>query len=173
MRIQQVLVLSGLIVFSSFANAGSDANQRKRLAASTNATAAQLQQYTKDPEWEVRQAVARNRRTPVNLLAILAQDPHPQVRISVATNLSTDEAIFMVLANDSDVQVRSVVARFEYVPASVLAVMASDPVTDIRIEVARNLNTDRATLTRLMKDSQPEVVSMANIGLQRGHTDQD
>ncbi|MBD3671428.1 MAG: hypothetical protein HUJ29_11720 [Gammaproteobacteria bacterium] len=111
-----------------------------------------LQQLAAHSDWEVRRAVAGNRRTPVELLRQLATDPDRRIRITVATNLSTPPALHMLLAADADKQVRSVVSRFEYVPAEALDQLANDPDPEIRVEVAGNWNTAEATLKRLLQD---------------------
>jgi hypothetical protein len=124
-------------------------------------SAQQLRMLAQHQDWQVREAVAMNRRSPVDIFAQLARDPNQAVRIALSTNLSTPEDIFFILARDPYEQVRSVVARFEYVPASVLAAMADDKSTEIRLEVARNWNTDIPTLKKLSQDTFDEVRSMA------------
>lgn len=138
-----------------------DVNQRRLQAGLPTTTEPQFRRLMRDPDWEVRQKVARNRKTPADILDSMANDTHPQVRIGVATNLATREKTFMTLARDQDTAVRSVVARFEFVPASVLALMATDPSINIRFEVASNLNTDKETLLQLSKDSIPDVAAAA------------
>ena len=134
----------------------------KRLAGHPSTSAEKLWDLSKSKNWQVRESLGYNRRTPIELLKKLASDNDAHVRIAVATNLSTTEAIFEILATDKDVAVRSVVARFEYVPDRILAILANDQVVDIRIEVARNLNTTKATLQKLLKDSHAEVSQIAS-----------
>jgi hypothetical protein len=132
-----------------------------RLANLPTTSAQQLRKLALHQDWEVREAVAMNRKTPVDIFTQLARDPNQAVRIALSTNLSTPEEIFFILARDPSEQVRSVVARFEYVPAAVLATMADDKNTDIRLEVARNWNTDIPTLEKLSRDQFDEVREMA------------
>jgi len=167
---KSIMVLISVLIFSTALFAAEDIDLRKRRAGSPGVTMEQLTQLADDSDWRVRQAVARNRKTPAALLEKLARDRDPQVRIGVATNLATTETVFMILAVDPDEQVRSVTARFEYVPVAVLAKMASDKSADIRLEVARNLNTSRDTLRLLSHDPQPEVAQSAAVGLQRNET---
>lgn len=156
-----------VLAISSSVSALDNLDERRRAAGHPATSVEQMWVLLKDPDWQVRQYLGRNRRAPAELLDRLAQDAHQQVRIAVATNLATSEATFLRLAVDKDETVRSVVARFEYVPAAVLAVLAKDKKTDIRLEVAQNLNADKVTLEKLRQDSQPEVISAAEIGLQR------
>jgi len=136
-------------------------NDQVRLANLPGTSTQQLRELADESDWQVRQAVAMNRKTPSDVLEKLARDPVQDVRIAVCTNLSTTEPVFFILAKDPSEQVRSVVARFEYVSAAVLASMSNDSSTDIRIEVARNWNTDIPTLEKLSKDEFEEVRNMA------------
>lgn len=146
--------------------AADDLTARKRAAGLPATPAAQLAALAADSRWEVREAVAQNRRTPAALLSTLAADPDPHVRIAVATNLSTPASVHHQLARDPDPQVRSVVARFEYVPIPVLMILADDPLVDIRLEVARSLNANEQVLRKVMTDSDPTVSHIAGQALQ-------
>ncbi len=159
-----------LVVFLTISGVGfaqENSDTRHRHASSPAISAEQSWQLSRDPDWTVREALAKNRRVPSALLDRLAQDANVHVRIAVATNLSTKLGVFRKLAHDPDTRVRSVVARFEYVPPEILAILAQDPSTDVRLEVARNLNSNRPTLRKLSHDPQPEVANAASVGLQR------
>ena len=136
-------------------------SEDRRLANLPTTSAQQLRELATHADWQVRQAVAMNRKTPVDIFQQLANDSNQDVRIALSTNLSTPEEIFFILARDPSEQVRSVVARFEYVPAAVLAAMADDQSAEIRLEVARNWNTDIPTLKKLSQDTFDEVRAMA------------
>ena len=136
-------------------------NLEKRMAGHPATSAEKLWDLFKSKDWEVRETLGRNRKSPIELLDKLADDENMHVRIAVATNLSTTEKIFEKLAKDEEVEVRSVVARFEYIPERILAILANDDVVDIRLEVARNLNTTKATLHKLVRDTHLEVSQIA------------
>lgn len=138
----------------------------KREAGLPSTPVAQLRVLAATSHWQVREALAQNRRAPEDLLALLAADPEQRVRIAVATNLATTEAIHLQLAGDEDPQVRSVVARFEYLPVSVLMRLADDPLVDIRLEVARSLNANEQVLRKAMNDADPAVSRTAELALQ-------
>lgn len=164
-RLWLIFVL--FLLLANAVNAATAIDAQRRLAGSPAISKSQCWQLTQNRAWTVRQALARNRRCPVAVLARLARDPSVQVRIAVATNLATTEQTFLRLAHDADANVRSVVARFEYVPVSALAILAQDRDADIRLEVARNLNADQRILQRLVHDPQPEVANAASVGIQR------
>ncbi len=154
-------ILIILVFFGHTSPLAAGLSEDTRRANLPTTSTQQLRVLATHSDWQVRQAVAMNRKTPVDVFAQLARDPRQDVRIALATNLATPENIFFILARDPSEQVRSVVARFEYVPASVLSVMAADKSADIRIEVARNWNTDIPTLEKLSQDAFDEVRSMA------------
>lgn len=139
-----------------------DAYRRASHPATSSADLASLVHHG---DWQVREAVALNRRTSPAALMALAHDKDQRVRIAVATNISTTPEIFLVLARDKQVAVRSVVARFEYVTAEALAILADDKEANIRMEVARNWNTSEATLKKLLRDEFSEVSNTAEITL--------
>ena len=92
MTIKPFLFAMCMLMLSTVLLAGEVNSDRKRQAGDPKATAAQLMALADDKNWEVRQVLARNRKSPVALLEKLARDQHPQVRIGVATNLATTEA---------------------------------------------------------------------------------
>jgi hypothetical protein len=59
------------------------------IAGKTNNTEATISMLSKDEEWRVRHAVARNPSTPAIILEILSKDNDPYVRQTVALNPST------------------------------------------------------------------------------------
>ena len=167
MMIPRILLTGFYCIALVLPAAATHIDDHRREAGLPSVTHDRLWELAESKDWQVRQTVARNRRSPRELLYQLAGDKHPQVRIGVATNLSSDERTFMLLAKDKDVQVRSVVARFEYVPVATLQLLAYDHQAEIRLEVARNLNSNRDILETLSKDTDPDVSNVAQQALQR------
>lgn len=163
-----LLVLSPLIaVHASEEIENATHEERYRQAGHPATTASMFNDLSLDKDAAIRKRVASNRKTPKNILKRLASDPEQSVKISVATNLSAADDVYLVLARDPMLAVRSVVARFEYVPVVALEILANDKEVDIRLEVARNLNSTKAILTQLSRDSDGTVKAVAEQAMQR------
>lgn len=84
----------------------------------------ELQRLASHPEEKVKQAVAQNEQTPVEILQILAQDQASNVRRYVASHPQTPVEILLKLAQDEDQYVREQVASHPQTPAEALQMLA-------------------------------------------------
>jgi hypothetical protein len=58
-----------------------------------------------DPEWQVRNSVAMNPDTPLNILTTLATDPDDMVRQTVMENPAIPDGVYSMFAQDRDLNV--------------------------------------------------------------------
>lgn len=105
---------------------------------------------------EVRQAVARHRRTPTQTLRLLLADPVASVRLSLAVNEGLPDDLLRALAKDEAAEVRTAVA-LKCSSADQLARLACDEAPSVRAAVARNEKTSTDTLLRLVRDPESVV----------------
>ena len=91
------------------------------------------------------------------ILTTLARDPDRDVRQEVAKNRKTPPETLTFLAGDKDSFVRNLVADNENIPPKALTFLARDPDRDVRQAVARNLNTPREALIALARDENYDV----------------
>lgn len=75
----------------------------------------------------IRCSLARNRRSPIELLAAFVRDPDQTVRLQLAFREDTPAELLRLLAADTDREVRRNVAAHKNTPADVLEKLASDP----------------------------------------------
>jgi copper chaperone CopZ len=109
---------------------------RAILATSPDLPPAVLTELARDPDDEVRQAVAGNPATPPGALADLAwQWP---CRWAVAANVATPEPLLAHVSSDWDPAVRAAVARNPGAPAEVLACLETDHHRAVRDGATRN-----------------------------------
>lgn len=92
---------------------------------------------------------ARDPRTPVRKLAILATTTERYTRKFVGRNPSASEAILRDLATDSDPMVRRAVAGNHATPIDVLVTLSADDNVDVQEAVARNPSTPAETLASM------------------------
>ncbi len=140
-----------------------------------------LTKLAKDPDPEVRAAVAENSLTPPEILKILAKDKSREVRERVAGNTSTPVETLDVMAKVSylrktiaenssismtllkelsvnrDFDVRLAVTRNPTTPPEILILLAKEAGYMIRAGVARNRNTPPELLKELASDDRAEV----------------
>lgn len=94
-------------------------------------------------------------------LRLLALSPEPGIRQSVAGNPHTPIDLIGVLAQDREASVRASVARSEAAPPGVLQSLAGDPEVPVRCWVAVNRSTAREVVAALSDDPAAEVRSLA------------
>ena len=116
---------------------------RAAVASATKA-ADLLETLAADTDGQVREAVADNRRTPEQPLALLAADPLSAVRMAVAGNLNTPVESLEKLARDATNYVRWGVANNELTPPALLKVLLQDPDFHVRNQAKQNPNTPKA-----------------------------
>jgi len=104
---------------------------------------------------------ARDPRTPVRKLAILAVAIERYARKFVGENPSASEAILRDLATDSDAMVRRAVAGNLATPVDVLVTLAEDDNVDVQVAVAGNRLTPGETLTSMATSVEWDVRSVA------------
>jgi hypothetical protein len=111
------------------------AKSKRSEASSRTTTSERLHELASDPDWEIRQLVARNKNTTWEDLDKLAHDEFRPVRYAAAIH--------------PDIAEQS------------LDFLAKDPSPDIRFEVARHKNTPTVTLEALRSDAIQYVAGMA------------
>ena len=115
---------------------------RIMIASNPNTPPAVLNYLTRNAaESDVLERVAENPRSPVELLAVLAENEHARVRAAVAENLHTPEDVLAVLINDAD--------------------------PDVRYRLAENPNVGESLLEKLAADANPYVGHRASATLHR------
>ena len=136
--------------------AAATATALRRSAAYKTTRPALLTQLADDPEAQVRQSVAGNINTPIEVLRRLALDPHKRVRAGVAGNSRHLDpalpALLGTLGNDAESAVRQALAINPLVPMEVIDALASDESKKVRGTVAFNPAAPAATLLRLLAD---------------------
>jgi len=80
---------------------------------------------------EMREWVARNKTTSAEILRILSRDPDVDVRWAVANVRRLPQDVFDSLSRDTDSSVRTSVALNRKAPASVLDRLSTDPHEDV------------------------------------------
>lgn len=111
----------------------------------------------KDQDKTVRRQVAENGQTPCELLTLLAMDRHLDVRRAVAENSKTSAEALTLLAKDQDRTVRRRVTENSRTPCELLTLLAMDRHLDVRRAVAKNVQTPSEVLTLLAADEHYEV----------------
>lgn len=138
--------------------AAATATALRSAAAYKTARPALLAQLADDPEMRVRQSVAGNVNTPIDVLRRLALDPRKRVRAGVANNSRHPDSalpdLLRTLANDAKTAVREALAINKLVPPEVIDALGRDASKKVRNTVAFNPATPTATLLRLLADPQ-------------------
>lgn len=75
---------------------------------------------------DMRQWVAHNKTSPLEILRLLARDPDPLVRYTVASARRIDDPLMRLLAQDEDDSVRAEIARHPKIAADLLGELCSD-----------------------------------------------
>jgi len=137
------LAQEGFTSYRDLARLASDPDYRIRrcVARNTKTPADILQQLAEDRDSNVRRFVANNISTPVALLQKLAKDEAPHVRYEVASNINTPVSVLKQLAADSDWRVRNNIAQSVRTPADILVQLANDENSDVVAAVIQNRNT--------------------------------
>ena len=118
-----------------------------------------------DPKWKVRQAVAYNAQTPLEVLSLLARDTCEEVRAGVAYNTAAPPEALRALACDEFMWIRGHVAVNESVPTEVLVALARDEDRYVRGEAAENITMPQQQLKTLATDEHWQV--RAGVALNR------
>ncbi len=100
----------------------------------------------------VREAVAKNRTCPADLLVELSDDPKNFVRKAVAQNRYCPVDLLKKLADDTNADVREAVALNSNCPADTLAKLSEDIIYNVRRAVARNPFCPTVLLIKLGDD---------------------
>jgi hypothetical protein len=90
-------------------------------------------------------------------LRVLAASENPKIRESVASNHHTPVDLFVALSRDPDAGVRSCIARNEYVPVDILRSLARDESEIVRGFVAVNFVAP-ADVTDSLADDDSHIV---------------
>lgn len=116
----------------------------------------------KSPYIEVRQALGQCKRTPSDILSVLAMDRDSRVRRNVASNPSTPKQTLKAMADDQDDYVCYGLAKNPSTPPKALSHLVAGSRTywpDVKEAVAHNSNTPQATLKKLAKTLPSYVAS--------------
>jgi len=132
-----------------------DPEVREQVAKDPRTPADVLVKLADDDSGYVRSYVAENPNTPVDVLKQLACDLSQGVRGSVAMNPNASDQILKVLTKDWDSWVRLMAVRHVR-DKNLLAQLAEDEDPDIRYNVAYNLNTPLDILLRLQYDEDED-----------------
>jgi hypothetical protein len=76
---------------------------------------------------DMRIWVAHNKTIPLEVLEVLARDPDAEVRLAVAMKNKLSGELFWLLANDTEEGVRQRIACNKKTPVEILKHMANDP----------------------------------------------
>ncbi|QYH36311.1 hypothetical protein [Salinibacterium sp. M195] len=90
-------------------------------------------------------------------IRLLASDANPKIRESVASNHHTPVDVFEALANDPDDGVRACVARNEHAPCDVLRMLVQDPSDTVRGFLAINFFIPDDAMSTLSEDDSATV----------------
>ncbi len=115
-----------------------------------------LERLVNSAEPRVRQRIAENSDLP-SVLARLATDKDWEVRWAVAGNRKTSPDTLLRLAFDGNNKVRKRVAENRETSSDLLAELALDEDEEVRKVVAEGITTSRETLTKLSLDRSLEV----------------
>lgn len=119
-----------------------------------------IAQVLRNGDLASRMKIARDRRTPLNILEQLARDPDESVRQVVVSNPNLPLSIHLELTHDpSDRVRRALVTKFSgrSTPVEILEQLANDKSSWVRELVAENAETPLEILVQLANDSSPQV----------------
>lgn len=133
------------------------------VVGSENASREIFELLISDPDIQVREYLAQNKRVPADLRVTLAADPDPQIRAELARCWpQAPEHVRRTLLTDTDDEVRAAASSTYYAstpypvpPPDLIPALLADPVT--RAGVVRHLSLDHRTATRLAADPDPDV----------------
>jgi hypothetical protein len=120
-----------------------------------------LRMLSNDDHGLVREGIAMNKETPVDILYKLADDQLLSVRVGLVRNPSSSKRLFERLYRGSDDEpggMAESLAMSHFTPPQILTKLSKSESTSVRIKVASNHNTPIKTLTKLCKDQHPFVV---------------
>lgn len=129
-----------------------DLASRMKIARDRRTPVNILEQLAKDPDESVREYLAANPNLPLTSRLELTRDPSFKVRSALArkqSNRSTPIEILESLANDESEGVRALVADNPETPAEILVQLANDSNREIKNKVVANRNTPVEVLERL------------------------
>ena len=141
-----------------------DSEVKQSIAKDPRTPADVLAQLANDENCWVRSSVAENPNTPVDALMQLARDSYQGIRGSVAMNPNATDQIFEMLSKDYDIWVRKMVASHAK-DRGLLEELAQDDDPEIRWSVAYNLNTPVEILSGLLYDVDEDTRQQARWSL--------
>ena len=100
--------------------------------AMTESKIRRLRLLAVDPNPKIRERVALDAHTPVDVFETLATDPHEEVRACVARNEAAPCDVLRGLAHDRSERVRAFVAVNFLVPDDAMALLADDRSATVR-----------------------------------------
>ncbi len=103
---------------------------------------------------ERKSFLARNEKTPPDVLVTLSGDKDKYIRTIVANNTNTPPETLARLAEDEDPDVRKFVSSNPKTPIEVLARLPNDKYAYVLINLAWNPNTPSEALTRIAKEER-------------------
>ena len=116
-----------------------------------------LKELGKSENKRVRSTVARNPKTPPEVLQELEKDKDPEVRRAVANNPNTPPNVLQKLANGKNLDIRIAVVNNPKTPPEVLQEYAKERYPEYRKAVANNPNTPPKVLQELVNDEDQYV----------------
>jgi len=131
-------------------------NTRKRLAGRRDLIRFVFEMLARDEKPGVREAIAKNKRTPRSVLSALAGDKATTVRTVAARRAGKSAGPKAKFVNQGSATDRVRVAK-DSESAKLLTEMAADRATSVRVAVADNRNLPEEVLTKLAEDKDAKV----------------
>ncbi len=120
-----------------------------------------LEELSTDEAHEVREAVARNERTPIPVLERMAQTTEEGILCELAANAQTPVAIIRRLAAGASPKRREHLALNKALPPEICAQLLHDPEYRVRWHLVKNPNLPGAELEIFLQDQEPIIRSEA------------
>ena len=113
----------------------------------------------------LRNRLAKNLATPMDILVRLAGDENEFVRASVAENMNSTEEMLMDLADDGKYPVKVSLARNPRSPEAALLKLAGESHPTIREKLVENPMATKAVLERLAEGRKDKAALVAGLRL--------
>ena len=127
---------------------------REFIASNINTPINVLMDLSQDENIWVRLKVAEQINTPISVLIELSKDEEYHIRSMVAANSNTSEDVLEYISKDTNKYVRCQVAKHPSTPISILIELSKDEYSSVRCGVLINPNTPLYLVKRIFKDKK-------------------
>lgn len=111
-----------------------------------------------DPDYRVREVIARRPDLGYSLTRDLAMDKNFNVRMVIAQTINLREALVEILAADEHPLIRETIAKYQQdIPNNILKKLAEDIVPEVRMAIAHRTDLYPALMNKLSEDSDNRV----------------